>query len=426
MTAALSAPSRRPGAGGPIGLVHRALAVLGVPLRPGVAHWLVLGCATFLLVFGLVMVLSASSVESYAQTGSPFSTVVRQAGFAAVGVPLALLAARLPVRWWRRLAWPGLLAAVVLQALVLTPLGVEVQGNRSWIALGPVTVQPAEAVKLALVVWVAAVLARKEHLLDRLGHVLVPLVPGVALPLGLVLAGHDVGSALVVVGLVAAMAFAAGVRIRHLLLGAAATAVVLAYFVLAEQHRTSRVLAWWTGECSAYYGQCWQPTHGQWALASGGWWGLGLGAGREKWAWLPEAHNDFIFAVIGEELGLPGTLTVLALFAGIAVGAVGIARAARDRFVVVATAGLVAWIVGQALLNIGVVLGLLPVTGVPLPFVSSGGSSLVTTMVGVGMLVAFGRAARTPVDGAAGVRAVASVPVRRRSVPGRTAPRRAR
>lgn len=387
MTAALSAPSRRPGAGGPIGLVHRALAVLGVPLRPGVAHWLVLGCATFLLVFGLVMVLSASSVESYAQTGSPFSTVVRQAGFAAVGVPLALLAARLPVRWWRRLAWPGLLAAVVLQALVLTPLGVEVQGNRSWIALGPVTVQPAEAVKLALVVWVAAVLARKEHLLDRLGHVLVPLVPGVALPLGLVLAGHDVGSALVVVGLVAAMAFAAGVRIRHLLLGAAATAVVLAYFVLAEQHRTSRVLAWWTGECSAYYGQCWQPTHGQWALASGGWWGLGLGAGREKWAWLPEAHNDFIFAVIGEELGLLGATLVLVAFLVMVGSGLRIAVRTDQPFEKLLATGLTALLGIQAFIIIGGVTRVLPLTGVTLPFVSYGGSSLLANYVLLALLL---------------------------------------
>jgi cell division protein FtsW len=356
----------------------------------------VLGCGSFLLIFGLVMVLSASSVESYAATGSPFSIFVRQVAFAGVGLVAGLMAARLPVRWWRRIAWPALLAAVALQGAVFTPLGVEFQGNRSWLSVGPVTVQPAEFVKLALVVWVAHVLAVKERLLDRLGHVLVPLVPGVAVPLGLVLAGHDVGTGLVIMLMLAAMVFAAGVRWRHILAGAAVTGGVLAYFVLSAPHRIARVQAWLSGDCEDYYGVCWQLNHGQWALASGGFWGLGLGAGREKWAWLPQASDDFIFAVIGEELGLPGTLTVLALFAGLAVGAVGIARAAGSRFVTVATAGVLGWIVGQAMLNIGVVLGLLPVTGVPLPLVSSGGSSLITAMIAIGMLVSFGRGAASP------------------------------
>jgi cell division protein FtsW len=354
----------------------------------------VLGCGSFLLVFGLVMVLSASSVESYAATGSPFGTAARQAAFAAVGVVAALLAARLPVRWWRRLAWPLLLVAVGLQVAVFTPLGFEFQGNRSWLDLGVLTFQPAELAKLALVLWGAHVLALKERLLHRVGHVLIPLVPGVAIVLGLVLAGHDVGTGLVLMVMLAAMIVAAGVRWRHIAAAAAAAVAVLAYFLLSAQYRVDRVEAWLSGECGDYYGMCWQLVHGEWALASGGWWGVGLGAGRVKWAWLPQASDDFIFAVIGEELGLPGTLTVLVLFAGLAVGAIGVARATGDRFVAVATAGIVGWVVGQALLNIGVVVGMLPVTGVPLPLVSSGGSSLVTTMVAIGVLVSFGRAAR--------------------------------
>ncbi|MGF1662388.1 MAG: FtsW/RodA/SpoVE family cell cycle protein, partial [Kineosporiaceae bacterium] len=378
-------------------------ALLGLPLRPGTAHWVVLGCGSFLLVFGLVMVLSASSVESYAATGSPFGTATRQAVFAGVGVVAAVAAARLPVRWWRRLAWPVLLLAVGLQAAVFTPLGFEFQGNRSWLDVGVLTFQPAELAKLALVLWVAHVLALKERLLHRPGHVLVPLVPGAVIVLGLVLAGHDVGTGLVLMVMLAAMVVAAGVRWRHIAAAAVAGAAVLAYFLFSATYRVDRVEAWLSGECGDYYGMCWQLVHGEWALASGGWWGVGLGAGRVKWAWLPQASDDFIFAVIGEELGLPGTLTVLALFAGLAVGAIGVARATGDRFVAVATAGIVGWVVGQALLNIGVVLGMLPVTGVPLPLVSSGGSSLVTTMVAIGVLVSFGRAARArrPVAGAA-------------------------
>jgi len=385
------ARSRAPARGATV----RLRAVLGLPLRPGTAHWVVLGCGSFLLVFGLVMVLSASSVESYEQTGSPFRTAARQATYAGVGVVAALGAARVPVRWWRRLAWPALLGAVALQAAVFGPLGFEFQGNRSWLDLGVVTVQPAEAMKLALVLWVAQIMARKEHLLHRLPHLLVPLVPGVALALGLVLAGHDVGTGLVIMVMLAAMIVAAGVRWRHILAGAAVGVALLVSVVLSAGYRRDRVQAWLSGDCGDYYGMCWQLVHGEWALASGGWWGVGLGAGRVKWAWLPQASDDFIFAVIGEELGLPGTLTVLALFAALAVGAIGVARATGDRFVAVATAGIVGWVVGQALLNIGVVLGVLPVTGVPLPLVSSGGSSLVTTMVAIGILVSFGRAART-------------------------------
>ncbi len=348
--------------------------------------------ASFLLILGLVMVLSASSVESFAETGSPFATVLKQATFAAVGVPLAFLAYRTPLRWWRRMAWPGLLAALVFQALVFTTYGIEVNGNRNWVKIGPITAQPAEAMKLALVVWGAHILARKHHLVHRLGHLLLPLAPVAVAGLALILIGRDVGSAVVVVALLAGMLVAAGVRWRYLVGAGLAALVTLVILVWSADHRRERVQLWLSGECEAYYGACWQLTHGQWALASGGWWGLGLGASNEKWAWLPEAHNDFIFAIIGEELGLPGTLTVLALFSVLVIGAARIATQARDPFVTIAASGVIAWLGGQALLNIGVVLGLLPVAGVPLPLVSSGGSSLVTALVAIGMLMSLSRA----------------------------------
>ena len=168
------------------------------------------------------------------------------------------------------------------------------------------------------------------------------------------------------------MLVVAGVRLRLLLLAAAAGAGAAAALVLSSRNRMERVGTWFTGECADIYSTCWQSTHGTWALASGGWWGVGLGASREKWSWLPEAHNDFIYAIIGEELGLPGTLVVLALLAVIAVAGLRVVLRHDDLFVKIATSGVLAWVVGQGMVNIAVVLGLLPVIGVPLPLVSAG------------------------------------------------------
>jgi cell division protein FtsW len=362
---------------------------------PVTSFVLVASATGMLLVFGLLMVLSSSSVESYATSGNPWSIAGRQIMFAAVGLPLMLLAVRLPVVWWKRLAWPALLFALALQSLVFVPgIGFEVNGNRNWISVAGFTAQPSEAIKLALVVWAATVLARKQDLLGRLGHVLVPvLFPVGVLALGLVLAGRDLGTALVVMMLLAGLLYAAGAPLRYFLLGGGVAVAGVTALVLQEQHRITRIQAWLSGQqCADIYGECWQPTHGMWALASGGWWGLGLGASREKWAWLPEAHNDFIFAIVGEELGLPGTLAVLLLFVALAVGMVRVAQRATDPFVTIATTGVLVWVLGQALINIGVVIGVLPVVGVPLPLVSSGGSSLVTTMIALGMVLSFARA----------------------------------
>lgn len=360
---------------------------------PVTSFVLVASATGLLLVFGLLMVLSSSVVESYAASGNPWSIAGRQMMFAVVGLPLMLLAIRLPVQVWKRLAWPALVLALCLQLLVFTPLGVEVNGSRNWIRVGGFSAQPSEAIKLALVVWGAAVLTRKRALLDRLGHVLVPvLVPGGVLALGVVLAGGDLGTAVVIVMLLAGLLFAAGAAIRWFVLGGAVAVVGVGALILQEPYRMARVQSWLNGNtCEDIYGQCWQPTHGTWALASGGWWGLGLGGSREKWAWLPEAHNDYIFAIVGEELGLVGTLAVLALFVALATGMVRVAQRSDDPFVVIATLGAMGWVLGQAMLNIGVVIGLVPVLGVPLPLVSSGGSSLVTTMVVLGMVMSFAR-----------------------------------
>lgn len=359
---------------------------------PVTSYYVLLAATSSLVVLGLVMVLSASMVTSYRDDGSSFAVFLNQARFAVIGVVGAVLAARLSPTWWRRLALPALVGALLLQAAVFTPLGYTVNGNRNWLRLGPLSMQPSELTKLGLVLVGAQVFANKGPRLRTLGQIAVPYVVPVALAtLGLVLYGKDLGTALILVGIVAAVLYAAGVPARFFVgtgLLAAAGAAVL---VLTSANRIDRITNWLSGSCTDPDGVCGQSVHGLYALADGGWWGVGLGASKEKWAWLAEAHNDFIFAIVGEELGLPGTLTILVLFAMISAACLRIVSRSRDPFVQIATAAVMAWILLQALINIGAVIGLLPVIGVPLPMVSAGGSALVTTMVAMGMLVSFAR-----------------------------------
>jgi cell division protein FtsW len=357
---------------------------------PLAAYYLVLGSTIALVVLGLIMVLSSSSVESLRKLHSSYTIFGKQAMFAAIGLPLAVVAAWVPPRVWKTLAWPLLLVGVGALLLVLA-MGQTVQGNRNWIVIAGVTLQPSEAVKLSLVVWVAAVLERKRPLMHQAVHAVVPVVPVTALLLALVLAGRDLGTALVLMGLVAALMFTAGVPLRVFAVSGALAAAAVALLVATSPNRMQRLEVWHDSGAADPQGTNWQPLHALWALASGGWWGLGLGESRQKWFWLPEAHNDFIFAVIGEELGLVGTLAVLGLFAMLGIGLFRLVLAADDVFVKIATGGVLAWVLGQALVNIGAVVGLLPVVGVPLPLVSSGGSALVTTLIALGMVLGFAR-----------------------------------
>jgi cell division protein FtsW len=357
---------------------------------PLAAYYLVLGSTIALVVLGLIMVLSSSSVESLRTLHSSYTIFAKQAMFAAMGLPLAVVAAWVPPKAWRALAWPLLLLGFGALLLVLA-IGQSVNGNRNWVVIAGITLQPSEAVKLALVVWVAAVLERKRPLMHQTVHAVVPVVPVVGLLLALVLAGRDLGTALVLMGLVAALMFTAGVPLRVFAVSGGLALFAVFVLVTTSPNRMQRLAAWRGGGTADPQGTNWQPLHALWALASGGWWGLGLGESRQKWFWLPEAHNDFIFAVIGEELGLVGTLAVLGLFAMLGIGLFRLVLAADEVFVKIATGGVLAWVLGQALVNIGAVVGLLPVVGVPLPLVSSGGSALVTTLIALGMVLGFAR-----------------------------------
>jgi cell division protein FtsW len=353
---------------------------------------LVLGATVLLTILGLVMVLSASSVESYVASGSSWAVAQKQAIWVAVGVPILFVASRSPVRLFRALAIPTVVVSLVLLVLVLIPgIGVSVNGNQNWIDFGgPFRIQPAEAAKLALVLWGSDLLVRKRRLLGQYRHLMIPLLPVAALIIGLVLLGGDLGTSLILMAIVAGLLFVAGAPLRlFALLGGFALAVVL-FMTFERSARLSRLESF-LDPFADYQGAGWQAAHSMFALASGGWWGVGLGASREKWGSLPEAHTDFIFAVIGEELGLVGTITVLLIFGALLLGALQVSLLTDDLFVRFASGGVIVWIGAQMVINIGGVLSVLPITGVPLPLVSYGGSALIPTMFALGMLMSFAR-----------------------------------
>ncbi|HEU4913386.1 MAG TPA: putative lipid II flippase FtsW [Actinomycetes bacterium] len=370
------------------GELHGVRALLE---RPATPYYVLLGASTLLLVLGLVMVFSASSVTAFAFLGSSLAIVSKQAMWVVIGLPLMWFASRLPPRAWRLLAYLALAASLALLALVAVA-GTEVNGNRNWLDFGgPFRIQPSELAKLALVLWSADLLARKEPLLHQWKHLLVPLVPVGGTVVGLVLLGGDLGTAVILVGILGALLYVAGAPARLFVMAAVPAALSVAYMVNSHSYRMARITDWLHPEQADPLGTGLQALHGKFALASGGWWGVGLGGSKEKWGALPEAHTDFIFAIIGEELGLVGTLAVLALIGAVGYAGLRIALDATDPFVRYAAAGVTAWLLVQAMVNVGAVLGILPIMGVPLPLVSYGGSALVPTMLGIGMLLSFAR-----------------------------------
>ncbi|GAB3874870.1 putative lipid II flippase FtsW [Terrabacter terrigena] len=370
----------------------RPLPVIGKLESPLTTYYLILGATSTLVVFGLIMVFSASSVEALIADEASYSIFVRQLLFAVIGAVLAGFASRLDVGWWKRLAFPTMVVSVLLLAAVI-PFGKSVNGNRNWLALGPVQFQPAEFAKVGLVLVGAVIFANKASRMASLLHVVLPyLIPIATVVLGLILAGHDLGTAMVVLVIVAAVLLVAGAPMRVFAAAGCLAAVGVAVMVTGSNNRMDRIARWLDPTCQADPdGWCGQSVHGLYALADGGWWGVGLGASKEKWEWLSEAHNDFIFAIIGEELGLPGTLMILLLFGILAWACFRLVSRTQDRFVRIAGFGIMAWLLGQAIINIGAVIGLFPVIGVPLPLVSAGGSSLVTTLVALGILLSFAR-----------------------------------
>ncbi|HEX4058793.1 MAG TPA: putative lipid II flippase FtsW [Galbitalea sp.] len=387
------ATQRRPGGRSAIVVVQK---VFGAETS---TFFLLLGTTLFLLALGLVMVLSSSSIEDGASSGHDFfATFSRQGLYALIGIPLMLIASRMPLGFWKKWAWPALLATALLQLLVFTPLGFAFQGNQNWIRIGAFTAQPSELVKLALILWIAWILAAKQNLLHDWKHVFIPIAPVTAVAIALVLLGKDLGTSLILLMIVLGCLFYAGVRLRIIGVAFLVSALVALLFSEIRTSRSTRISAFLTGCTNKddLLNNCWQSVHAWWGIASGGVFGSGLGESKEKWSWLPNAANDFIFAIVGDELGFIGAVLVLALFVVLTIAFVRIIRTSQDPFAKIVTAGVMVWLVGEAFVNIAVVLGLLPVLGVPLPFISAGGSSLVASLVAVGVVLSFARHKAVP------------------------------
>ncbi len=357
--------------------------------RPLTSYYLLLGASTLLLTIGLMEVLSASSVDGYVNHGNSYYWFLRQLTWVALALPIAFVATRLPHRILRMLAWPAMIAAVVLLSLT-AKFGVEINGNKNWLALGPVVIQPAEVAKLALILWCSDVYARKERLLGDWRHTLIPVAPISLVIVGLVLFGGDLGTALVLMAIVLGMLWVVGAPAR-LFAGSLVTVAVLALYIASTSQERLERLTNFADPFKDYQGAGWQSAHGLFAFSTGGLFGKGISASQQKWGSLPEAHTDFILAVLGEELGLVGTLLVLALFLTIAYAGIRVAVRTQDPFVRYMSAGITVWLTSQMMVNVGMVLALLPVIGLPLPLVSYGGSALLPSLVALGLLVSFAR-----------------------------------
>lgn len=349
-----------------------------------------LGLTLLLVIFGLVMVTSASSVDSLRQTNSAYNVFGRQAIYAGIGLVLMFIISRIPVSWIRNLAPAALFSTLALQLLTVI-FGEDINGNRNWLAIGPITLQPSEFLKLGLIMATAAIIANNYQHRDNFKTWLAPILfLGISLALVAVF-GRDVGTGIVIAVLGVGMFALGGMRWGQLLSIIAIGSLLGILAIMSSASRSARFQAWLFPDSADPMGVRWQYEHGTWALAAGGLFGTGLGKSKLKWSWIPEVENDFIFAIIGEELGLIGAFGVVGLFIALAVTFMVMIHKNNDPFQMLVIGGVMTWIIMQALINISVVLGALPVLGVPLPLISAGGSSLIATLGAIGVVLAIER-----------------------------------
>ncbi|NJC63210.1 cell division protein FtsW [Planosporangium flavigriseum] len=383
-------------------------ALRGLLDRPLASYYLLLASVGLLLIFGLVMVFSATSVENFAVGQSAYASVAKQAGWAVVGLFGFWICQRLPMRTYRAICRIAIIGCIVLVVVLdtlafLTALNTPpnaapvpfrigpLYARELWLYVGPLSLQPAELAKLALALWVADVLTRKGTKITSWRELFLPLFP-VALSLFALVGYNDFGSMTILFVLFLGVLWAAGVRKRVFAALFALAALGMTALISLQPYRQERLTVFLDPARADRNGPAYQFFQGLYAIANGGWFGVGLGNGHLKWGRLPEAHNDFIFAVIAEELGVVGCVVLLAVFSVLAYTGLRIASRVEHPFRRLVAAGITCWLVGQAMINIGGVTGVMPITGVPLPFISDGGTALVVALAAAGILTSFARA----------------------------------
>jgi cell division protein FtsW len=370
--------------------------------RPMTSFHLIIAVAALLTTLGLIMVLSASGVYSYDQDGSPWVIFAKQVLWTVVGLIAFYVALRMRVQLMRSLAFSGFALTVLLLILVLVPgIGKEANGSRGWFVVAGFSMQPSELAKIAFAIWGAHLLAarRMEH--ASLREMLIPLVPAAVIALALIVAQPDLGQTVSLGIILLALLWYAGLPLRVFLSSLFAVVASAAVLAMAEGYRSARVQSWLNPGADTQ-GSGYQARQARFALANGGVFGDGLGQGSAKWNYLPNAHNDIIFAIIGEELGFVGAAGLLCIFGLFAYTGMRIARRSADPFLRLLTATATLWVMGQVFINVGYVVGLLPVTGLQLPLISAGGTSTATTLLMIGIMA---NAARHEPEAVAALRA---------------------
>ncbi|RAV16199.1 putative lipid II flippase FtsW [Mycolicibacterium sp. GF69] len=370
--------------------------------RPMTSFHLMIAVTALLTTLGLTMVLSASGVYSYDQDGSPWVVFGKQVLWTVIGLFAFYCAMRVPVQLMRSLAFSGYALSVVLLILVLIPgIGTVSNGSRGWFVVAGFSMQPSELAKIAFAIWGAHLLAARRMEQATLREMLIPLVPAAFIALALIVAQPDLGQTVSMGIILLGLLWFAGLPLRVFLSSLFMVVVSAAVLAMAEGYRSARVQSW-LNPMADTQGSGYQARQARFALANGGVFGDGLGQGAAKWNYLPNAHNDFIFAIIGEELGFIGAAGLLSLFGLFAYTGMRIARRSADPFLRLLTATATLWIMGQVFINVGYVVGLLPVTGLQLPLISAGGTSTATTLLMIGIMA---NAARHEPEAVAALRA---------------------
>lgn len=363
--------------------------------RPELPFYLILWSTVFLAALGLTMVLSASTVTSLQENGNSYSIFMRQFFFLIIGTAAAYWAYKVRGTVWLRIAKISLTVSILTLLLPFVSfLGKDVKGNRNWIEFWGFTLQPSEFAKFGLILWCAYQLKNIDLNRDGTKSLFV-LLPAIAVIASIILIQKDLGTALLILLIFIGILFIAGAPLKLFLSVFVVGIVIGSAFVFSSAYRMNRFAALFDPFDEKYYKfSGWQPAHSIMGLASGGLWGSGLGASKQKWANLAEAHTDFIFSVIGEELGLLGSLLVLGLYSALIYAIVRVALKTKDNFSRYATAAIACWFIAQVTINIGSATSLIPVIGVTLPFISYGGSSLLANLLAVGFVLGVAR--RTP------------------------------